>query len=73
MRDHPQDHGKWSYETGGLSSQVQMYRNVGPCYSNSGLLLEVGLSLQWSFVAGFTVVTSPFPLVHCQRSIATLY
>ncbi len=43
------------YETGGLSSQVQMYRNVRPCYCNSGLSSDVGLSLQWSLIAGFTV------------------
>ncbi len=39
----------------GLSLEVQMYRNVGPYYCNSGFSLEVGLSLQWSIIAGFTV------------------
>ncbi len=28
----PQDHIKWFYKTDSLSSEVQMYRNVGPCY-----------------------------------------
>ncbi len=32
-----------------------MYRNIGPCYCNSGLSLEVSLSSQWSLVTGFTV------------------
>ncbi len=43
-----------SYETCGLSSQVQMYRNVEPCYYNS-VSSEVSLSMQWSLIAGFTV------------------
>ncbi len=51
----PQNHRKWSCETGVLSSQVQMYRNVGRYYWNSGLSLEVGLSSRWSPVKGFTV------------------
>ncbi len=38
--------------SGGASSEVQMYGNVGPCYCNSGLSSEVG---RWSFIAGFTV------------------
>ncbi len=33
-----------------------MYRNVGPCGCNSGLLSEVGLSSQWSSITGFTVL-----------------
>ncbi len=39
----PWNHRKWSYMTGGLSSQEQMYRNVGSCYCNSGCLSEVSL------------------------------
>ncbi len=47
-------HIMWSYMTGGLSSDVQMYRNVEPCYCKSGPS-EVCLSSQWSFIARFTV------------------
>ncbi len=38
------DHRKWSYMTGGLSLEVQIYRNVGPCGCNSGVVSEFGLS-----------------------------
>ncbi len=51
-RDTPRGHRKWSYKTVGLSSQVHVYRNLGPCYCNSGLSSEVcccsGLSWQVS-------------------------
>ncbi len=33
-----------------------MYRNVVLCYWNSGLLSEVGLSSQWSFVRGRSLI-----------------
>ncbi len=45
----------------GLSLQVQMYRNVGPCYCNSGLSMEVSLSSQWSHLPSFTIHVSGFP------------
>ncbi len=48
-------HLNWSYMTGGLSSEVQMYRNVGPCQCKSVLSSEVGLSSQWSLITGFTL------------------
>ncbi len=35
-----------------------MYRNVAPCYCNSGLSLEVSLSLQCSLITGLTVYVS---------------
>ncbi len=77
MREtNPQDHRKWSYETGGVSSQVQLYRNVGQCYYNSGLLLEVGLSALWALVAGLTVYiyiySCPYNIVNRTIQI-TLY
>ncbi len=42
----PWDHRKWSYMTGGLSLEVQMYRNVGPCYCNSSF-----------FIGGWSLIT----------------
>ncbi len=48
-------HGKWSSETGGLSSQVQMYKNVEPCYCKRDLSSEARLSSQWSLAAGFII------------------
>ncbi len=41
MTDHPWDYRKWSYLTGSLYSEVQMYSNVWLCYYNTGLSLEV--------------------------------
>ncbi len=46
IRDHPMGPHKWSYMIGGLSLEVQMYRNLESCYCNNGLSLEVGLSSQ---------------------------
>ncbi len=57
MRDHPTGHSVVLYDnmTGGLSSEIQMYRNVGPCYCKSGLSSEVGLLSVWSLITGFIV------------------
>ncbi len=46
--DERPPHRKWLYITGGLSLEVQMYRNVGPCYCSSGLSSEYGLLSQVS-------------------------
>ncbi len=60
MRDHPMGPEKVVLYDRWSSLEVQMYRNVEPCYCNSGLSLEVGLSSQWFLIIGFNVDT-----LHC--------
>ncbi len=44
----PWDPRKWSYMTGGLLSEVQIYRNIGQYYCKSGLSSKVSLLSEWS-------------------------
>ncbi len=39
--------------TGGLSSEVQMYKNVGPCYSKKSSLIEGWNKEQWQMCNRF--------------------
>ncbi len=34
-----------------------MYGNLVPCYCNSGLSLEVGLSSHWVLIGGWSLIT----------------
>ncbi len=51
----PLDTKMWSFKTGGLWSQVQLYWNVGPSAQNAWSFKRGGLSWQWSVKIAFIV------------------
>ncbi len=51
--------------------QVQMYRNVRPCYCKSDISSKVGLSSQWFLSTSFTVLQ--FALNYCRYNMLVIF
>ncbi len=66
-------HRKWSYMTGGLLSQVQIYRNVGPCsYWRGDRWSLITVVIKHSFHCTVNVVSQHAPVAYMYMYVECL-